>query len=86
MFDQSDAIRETEMIRVVAIREGDYGCEERPEGAPLMCNVEIEKDGEKIYFNIPDKTADELGLEEKAEITSSTFSKIEDVVRERRLI
>ena len=73
MFDQSDAIRETEMIRVVAIREGDYGCEERPEGAPLMCNVEIEK-------------ADELGLEEKAEITSSTFSKIEDVVRERRLI
>ena len=54
---------------------------------PITCTcLVIEKDGEKIYFNIPDKTADELGLEEKAEITSATFSKIEDVVRERRNI
>ena len=69
------------MIRVVAIREGDYGCEERPEGAPLMCNIEIDRDGEKMYFNIPDKTADELGLVERAEITAEIFSEIESISR-----
>jgi|GEM_PF-1592540 hypothetical protein len=67
--------------RLLDIKEADYGCEERPEGTPLMCLLVLEKNdannseqsniavvsekqesAEKLYAEIPDVLATELGL------------------------
>ena len=31
-----------ELYRVIQIGEADYGCEELPEGAPVLCHVSLE--------------------------------------------
>ena len=58
--------------------EADYGCEERPEGAPLMCclslaetgnTAEAGSKGNMIFCNIPDSFVKELHLQ-KGQILS----------------
>lgn len=39
------------------ILEADFGCEEREEGAPLLCCLVLSADGKRIYRNIPDELA-----------------------------
>jgi len=61
------------MITVKHIYEADYGCEERPEGAPLMALLVLEQDGKEIRVTVPDALVDELELSEGAEISGETF-------------
>ena len=44
-----------ELYRVIQIGEADYGCEELPEGAPVLCHVSLEGSaGEKLDLEVPD--------------------------------
>ena len=44
-----------ELYRVIQIGEADYGCEELPEGAPVLCHVSLEGPaGEKLDLEVPD--------------------------------
>lgn len=40
-------------LRVLAIEEDDYGCEELPEGAEPMVNVTVEGGGETQCIRMP---------------------------------
>lgn len=57
------------MIMVKYIGEADYGCEERPDDAPEMCLVVLEKDGTIMRLELPDAEADRLSLREGTELT-----------------
>ncbi len=49
-------------MKIIDITEADYGCEERPEGAPLMCRLVLETENGVISREIPDADVDRLGL------------------------
>lgn len=45
-----------ELYRVEQIAEGDYGCEELPEGAPVLCSVTLRgPDGASLVLEVPDQ-------------------------------
>jgi len=64
------------MLKIIEITEADFGCEERPEGAPLMCRLVIESDDGLLYKEIPDRFADELGLVEGLQISENELKDI----------
>ncbi len=44
--------------RITDITEADYGCEELPEGAPVMCRLVLEaENGMETVREVPDDTA-----------------------------
>jgi len=49
-------------MELIDTSEADFGCEERPEGMPLMCRLSLKTEDGMIYHEIPDAFADELGL------------------------
>ncbi len=49
-------------MNIIDITEASYGCEERPEGAPLMCCLVLETESGVIYKEIPDADVERLGL------------------------
>lgn len=50
-------------MKILELTEADYGCEERVEGAELMCRIVLQMDdGLIITREIPDALADRLGL------------------------
>ena len=57
------------MIRVRQVGEADYGCEEHPEGTPEMVCVELVRDGETEFLEIPEKRFLESGIVEGSSIT-----------------
>jgi len=66
------------MITVKHIYEADYGCEERPEGAPLMALLVLDRDGEEVSLTVPDSLIDELGISEGGSISTETFEAISE--------
>ncbi|MCR5033369.1 MAG: hypothetical protein K6A92_10990 [Lachnospiraceae bacterium] len=51
-----------EIMKIIDITEASFGCEERPEGAPLMCCLVLETEAGVIYKEIPDADVERLGL------------------------
>ncbi len=49
-------------MKIIDITEASFGCEERPEGAPLMCCLVLETESGVIYKEIPDADVERLGL------------------------
>ncbi len=47
---------------ITDIGEADFGCEERPEGMPLMCRLELQTENGYIYKEIPDHYVEDKGL------------------------
>ena len=57
------------------ISEADYGCEELPEGAPLMCRLVLETpDGMETVREVPDAKAEQNGLAAGQEITDEQIA------------
>ncbi|MDY6323917.1 MAG: hypothetical protein SPL99_02480 [Catonella sp.] len=57
-------------MKIISIEEADYGCEELPEGAELMCRLIVEDETGQRIVEIPDKMVDELKLHEGMNIDS----------------
>lgn len=79
-------------FRIVDITEADYGCEERPEGAPLMCCLILEEENEskavglrqqiglplgRMRREVPDRLVDELGLVPGLKITGQELEEMQ---------
>lgn len=80
-------------FRIVDITEADFGCEERPEGAPLMCCLILEEENEpadgglkqqiglplgRLRREIPDRLVDELGLVPGLKITGKELDEMQE--------
>ena len=58
-------MEQTELWRVVRIEEQLYGCEERPEGEPVRCDVLLENAaGARRALAYPDAELTRLGIDE----------------------
>ncbi|OUN69020.1 hypothetical protein B5G12_11745 [Faecalibacterium sp. An58] len=54
-----------ELYRVEQIAEGDYGCEELPEGAPVLCSVTLRgPDGASLVVEVPDQALTAQSIQE----------------------
>lgn len=54
-----------ERYRVLRIEEQMYGCEELPEGQPVLCDVVLENDaGDRRVLAYPDAELTRLGIDE----------------------
>ncbi len=54
-----------EHFRVLRIDEQMYGCEELPEGQPVLCDLLLEaEDGSRRTLAYPDKKLTVLGIDE----------------------
>lgn len=59
------------------ILEADFGCEEREEGAPLLCCLVLSADGKRIYRNIPDELARKCALTKGIVLTEEELRGLE---------
>ncbi len=59
------------------ILEADFGCEEREEGAPLLCCLVLSADGKRIYRNIPDELARKCALAKGIVLTEGELRGLE---------
>lgn len=59
------------------ILEADFGCEEREEGAPLLCCLVLSADGKRIYRNIPDELARKYALTKGIVLTEEELRGLE---------
>ena len=59
------------------ILEADFGCEEREEGAPLLCCLVLSADGKRIYRNIPDELARTCALTKGIVLTEEELRGLE---------
>jgi hypothetical protein len=59
------------------ILEADFGCEEREEGAPLLCCLVLSADGKRIYRNIPDELARKCALTKGIALTEEELRGLE---------
>ena len=59
------------------IMEADFGCEEREEGAPLLCCLVLSVDGKRIYRNIPDELARKCALTKGIVLTEEELRGLE---------
>ena len=59
------------------ILEADFGCEEREEGAPLLCCLVLSADGKRIYRNIPDDLARQCALTKGIVLTEEELRGLE---------
>ncbi|MCI6238991.1 MAG: hypothetical protein SPG98_04225 [Porcincola intestinalis] len=59
------------------ILEADFGCEEREEGAPLLCCLVLSADGKRIYRNIPDVLARKCALTKGIVLTEEELRGLE---------
>ena len=59
------------------ILEADFGCEEREEGAPLLCCLVLSADGKRIYRNIPDELARKCALAKAIVLTEEELRGLE---------
>ncbi len=59
------------------ILEADFGCEEREEGAPLLCCLVLSADGKRIYRNIPDELARKCALTKGVVLTEEELRGLE---------
>ena len=59
------------------ILEADFGCEEREEGAPLLCCLVLSTDGKRIYRNIPDELARKCALTKGIVLTEEELRGLE---------
>ena len=59
------------------ILEADFGCEEREEGAPLLCCLVLSADGKRIYRNIPDELARKCALTKGIVVTEEELRGLE---------
>lgn len=59
------------------ILEADFGCEEREEGAPLLCCLVLSADGKRIYRNIPDELARKYALAKGIVLTEEELRGLE---------
>lgn len=54
------------------ITEADYGCEELPDGAPVMCRLVLKTEsGMEVVKEVPDERASAAGLAAGQEITDA---------------
>ncbi len=54
-----------ELYQVEQIAEGDYGCEELPEGAPVLCSVTLRgPDGASLVLEVPDQALTAQSIQE----------------------
>lgn len=61
-----------EIYRVLRIDEQLYGCEELPEGQPVLCDVLLENAaGERRVLPYPDAELTVLGIEEGSHVILS---------------
>lgn len=59
-----------EIYRVLRIDEQLYGCEELPEGQPVLCDVLLENPaGERRVLPYPDAELTALGIDEDDTVT-----------------
>lgn len=68
-----------EIYRVLRIDEQLYGCEELPEGQPVLCDVLLENAaGERRVLPYPDAELTALGIEEgdRVALSAHKFSKV----------
>lgn len=68
--------------RIEDITEADYGCEERPDTAPLLCRLELRKigdpaDSSQLIRHMPDELADELALTPGQIVTDEELDALE---------
>jgi hypothetical protein len=63
--------------QVEDILEADFGCEEREEGAPLLCCLALSADGKRIYRNIPDELARKCALTKGMVLTEEELRELE---------
>ncbi len=63
---------------LIRVTEADYGCEERPEGAPLMCALLLEAGGRRIFREIPDELCDQLGLVPGMQLTEGEIAQMQE--------
>ena len=59
------------------ILEADFGCDEREEGAPLLCCLVLSADGKRIYRNIPDELARKCALTKGIVLTEEELRGLE---------
>lgn len=59
------------------ILEADFGCEEREEGAPLLCCLVLSADGKRIYRNILDELARKYALAKGIVLTEEELRGLE---------
>ena len=59
------------------ILEAVFGCEEREEGAPLLCCLVLSADGKRIYRNIPDELARKCALTKGIVLTEEELRGLE---------
>lgn len=70
--------------KIYKIYEADFGCEERPDGSPLMVDVIlIDADGEEVVWKTEDATLTQYKLDEGDEILFDPDMKV--FLRKHRL-